>query len=275
MSSRRPGTVIKESWSPIAGDVIVSNWVSWAEILWLAFRFNPIYVMPVTEPQTSATTQSSSPISRTPGRRTGTGSAAVAPAHRSSTPRAQVLGFCRVSLLFILRHTGQGPLLSTKSGYTSLEEIRRGADRPLVIFPECTTSNGRALLRFADIFLEKSVPSKNYNVLVMCIRYDPPTSLAPTLTLSIPTKFNPLAHIFAVASGLKPLTASIRLLAPSEGPSAPTFLASEVISGDVGEDTLSAACAGLIAQLGKFKKVNFGWEDKVAFLDLYRQKSTR
>ncbi|KAG8810878.1 hypothetical protein FRC18_003778, partial [Serendipita sp. 400] len=32
------GSQPQEKWSPKAGDVIVSNWCSWAEILWLAFR---------------------------------------------------------------------------------------------------------------------------------------------------------------------------------------------------------------------------------------------
>jgi len=49
-------------------------------------------------------------------------------------------------------------------------------------------------------------------------------------------------------------------------------MASEVVSGDVGGDTLSAACAGLISQLGKLKKMSLSWEDKVSFLSLYREK---
>jgi hypothetical protein len=49
-------------------------------------------------------------------------------------------------------------------------------------------------------------------------------------------------------------------------------MASEVVSSDVGDDTLTAACSGLISQLGKMKKVNLGWEDKVLFLKLYREK---
>ncbi len=65
---------------------------------------------------------------------------------------------------------------------------------------------------------------------------------------------------------------SIRLLPPAESPSSPLFMASEVVSGDVGGDTLSAACAGLISQLGKLKKMSLSWEDKVSFLSLYREK---
>jgi hypothetical protein len=49
-------------------------------------------------------------------------------------------------------------------------------------------------------------------------------------------------------------------------------MASEVVSGDVGDDILSAACGSLISQLGKLKKMTLSWEDKVLFLKLYREK---
>lgn len=83
---------------------------------------------------------------------------------------------------------------------------------------------------------------------------------------------NPLPHVFSLASTLKPLTMSIRLLPPAESPSSPSFMASEVVSGDVGDDILSAACGSLISQLGKLKKMTLSWEDKVLFLKLYREK---
>lgn len=102
--------------------------------------------------------------------------------------------------------------------------------------------------------------------------YDPPTVLSPTLSHSIPSALNPLFHMFALASTLGPLTMSIRLLPPAESPGSPLFMASEVVSGDVGEDTLSAVCASLISQLGKLKKMSLSWEDKVSFLGLYRKK---
>lgn len=38
------------------------------------------------------------------------------------------------------------------------------------------------------------------------------------------------------------------------------------------DNELTEACAALIAQLGKMKRVGMGWEDKAAFLELYRQK---
>ncbi|KAJ7744537.1 hypothetical protein DFH07DRAFT_978482 [Mycena maculata] len=262
-----------ETWNPRAGDLIVSNWVSWVEILWLAFRFNPIFILPVTEtiiPSLVAT--ASEAITHTPGRRTGTGSANIT-ANRGATVRVPIVGFRQVSLVSALRSTGTTP--GAASGrYQNLEEIRSNATRPLVIFPECTTSNGRALLHFANVFREK-VPVRGYNVFVMCVRYDPPTRFAVTLAHTIPKALNPLSHVFSVATSLAPQAVSIRLLAPSESPSSPLFLASEVLTGSNEADPLADACAALIAQIGKMKRTRMGWEDKVSFLDLFHAKKKR
>lgn len=77
-------------------------------------------------------------------------------------------GFRRVSLLGMLAATGAVP--SLHESCVSLEEIRRDADRPVVVFPECTTSNGRGLLRFANVFKGVEVPVKDFRVFVMCVR---------------------------------------------------------------------------------------------------------
>jgi 1-acyl-sn-glycerol-3-phosphate acyltransferase len=76
-----------------------------------------------------------------------------------------------MSLLGMLRTTGAVPLSSTDaSEYRSFEDIRNTADRPVVVFPECTTSNGRGLLRFAVMFPRLSLPVKDFNIYVMCAR---------------------------------------------------------------------------------------------------------
>jgi len=247
----------------------VSNWASWIEILWLAFRFDPIFVLPViVETAQQHDTHLETP---TTGRRTGTGSAAISHLTKSLAQRVNIAGFFKVSLLQMITCTGRSPLEASRVNHSSLEEIRSSANRPVVVFPECTTSNGRGLLRFAEIFKRYIVPVKGFKVFVVCIRYDPPTLLSPTLSHSIPSSLNPLPHIFSLARTLQPSAMSVRLLSPAESPSSPSFMASEV-SGDVGDDTLSAACSGLISHLGKMKKMKLGWEDKVLFLKLYREK---
>ncbi|KAF8897442.1 hypothetical protein BD779DRAFT_1667422 [Infundibulicybe gibba] len=255
-------------------------------------RFNPIFVLPISDTSTlSMVSQPTTPITKIPGRRTGTGSAAIQPPNRATSSRVPVLGFQEVSLLSMIRQIGQVPPFgpSYPGNYQPLEDIRKKADRPVVVFPECTTSNGRGILRFANIF-QKNIPITSHQVFVMCVRfvihivrrvkiyahdlrYDPPTSFAPTLTHSIPAvSLNPLYHIFTIATSLTIPSISIRLLAPSEGPSSPLFIASDVISGTPGEDQLGESCAVLISQIGKIKRTGMGWEDKASFLDFYRKK---
>ncbi|KAG5716531.1 hypothetical protein E4T56_gene16317 [Termitomyces sp. T112] len=278
---RGRGQSIAEPWNPRAGDIIVSNWVSWIELLWLAIRFNPIFVLPVSEtmPQSTAPVNPSPPIAHTPGRtRTGTKPANVQPPRKADTFPVAILGFQPISLLTIVGLTGQVPPFgymnsSNSKPPLSLESLRKNADRPIVIFPECTTSNGRGLLRFAKVFRQE-VPAKGYQVFVMCVRYDPPASMTPTPTLSIPcSTFNPLPHLFSLASSIVPPTISIRLLAPSESPSSPLFIVSEIITHSAfQDDQLAEVSAVLISQLGKLKRIGMGWEDKARFLNFYRDK---
>ncbi|KAK0490979.1 hypothetical protein IW261DRAFT_1388495 [Armillaria novae-zelandiae] len=261
-----------DQWDPRPGDVIVSNWVSWIEILWLAFRFNPVFVLPVpaSSALTFAPSKQSDPVSRTPGRRTGTGSANVSVSTRAPRERIPIIGFQRLSLLNVLRQCGNVPPYRVGQGLApqSFEAIRSTSDRPIVVFPECTTSNGRGLIRFCDVF-NQNIPVQGWQVFVMCVRYDTPTILSSTLSHSIPARsVNPLSQMFNVATSITPPSVSIRLLAPSESPSSPTFLASDVLIGSY-SDQLSEACAVLIAQLGKMKRTGMGWEDKVNFLEFY------
>ena len=238
--------------------------------------------------------QDSPIVTHTPGRRTGTGSANISsPLKAAPSPPAPILGFRPVSLLSIIRSTGHIPPFSSTpsdSPVATLEQLRKTADRPIVVFPECTTSNGRGLLRFANVFCQNT-PVKGYQLFVMCVRcvlyvsprllittsssrYDPPTSLSPTLTWAIPSTFlNPLPHIFTVASSITLPAISIRLLAPSDSPSSPLFIVSEIIKdSNPADDQLAEVCATLIAQIGKMKRTGMGWEDKVGFLKFYREK---
>ncbi|KAH8830741.1 hypothetical protein DL96DRAFT_1594143 [Flagelloscypha sp. PMI_526] len=264
---------VSESWSPKAGDVIVSNWVSWLELLWFAFRFDPTFVLPVAEGRPKETTEAASPLSNT-GRRTGTGSANVSSGkNRPLSARVPIIGFKKVTLLQMVRWSGR--VLPTidlpNTPVLSLEELSKRSRRPIVVFPECTTSNGRGLLNFASVF-KADVPIKKYNIFIAAIRYDPPTAHSPSGSHSIPGTINPVAHLFSLACAISPPGISIRLLPPSEGPSNPLFLASDVVAHYDGDDQLAETCATLIAQTGKLKRIGLGWEDKSSFLSFYHSK---
>ncbi|KAG6813502.1 hypothetical protein H0H92_010527 [Tricholoma furcatifolium] len=136
-----------------------------------SFRFDPIFVLPVSDKPPMSTNYDAAPISHTPGRRAGTGSANIAAPQKSTSSPISILGFQPVSLFRIITMTGQIPPFGIDNGKTpqSLEQLRQRAARPIVVFPECTTSNGRGLLRFAKVFHEE-VPVKKYQVFVMCVR---------------------------------------------------------------------------------------------------------
>ena len=136
--------------------------------------FNPMFILPVVDTlDIPPPPEKLTPLSRTPGRRTGTGSAAISsPTARTPTQRTPIRGFRRVGLLRMLASTAHLPLVlgATSARPETLEEIRSTSNAPVVVFPECTTSNGRALLRFADVFGGVKLPVMKYTVFIMCVR---------------------------------------------------------------------------------------------------------
>jgi hypothetical protein len=131
--------------------------------------FDPIFVLPVASNPSNAPT-----LASTTGRHTGTGSAAL---KTLSVPPTPLAGFHTVPLLRLLVLTGYTPASYDipTTGARTLEQIRKEAQasgKAVVVFPECTTSNGRGLLRFAKgVFGGESVPVRGYGVWVMCVRY--------------------------------------------------------------------------------------------------------
>lgn len=141
-------------------------------ILLLLRRFDPIFVLPVTDNvEPPHIISAPAPVTHTPGRRTGTGSANVSTPTRAPSKRIPIHSFRRVSMMTLLATVGHVPPYSQHEGVPeSLENIRKDASRPLVVFPECTTSNGRALLRFTDVFKGVKIPVMAYQIFVMCVR---------------------------------------------------------------------------------------------------------
>jgi hypothetical protein len=133
-------------------------------------RFNPVFVLPVPERDLERVdAPEDSAIAYRPGRRTGTGSANITQSTRTLSQRIPIAGFRAVSLWKMITTTGYAPKVENLP-FQTLDDIRRTATRPVVVFPECTTSNGRGLLRFADVFRE-AVPVKGYNLFVVSVRY--------------------------------------------------------------------------------------------------------
>ncbi|KZT50110.1 hypothetical protein CALCODRAFT_488947 [Calocera cornea HHB12733] len=257
-------------WAPKGGDLIICNWVGWVEIVWFAAKYRATLVLPVAAPPAPpAAAAQGSPISST-GRRTGTGSAAISlPPPVSAQPRAPILGFRPVSLLQMLAAVGRAPPFFPRAEHQQgepLEEIRKRAKGPVLVFPECTTTNGRALARFADVFGASTVPPKGYHVWLACVKYEAPTNLRPTLTQPTPATLP--RTLLPLLASLHPQAVHLRQLNPAESPSAQTFLASSYVT-EAARDPLAECAAALVAQLGRMRRTGLGWEDKVAFLEFW------
>lgn len=107
-------------------------------------RYNPTFLLPIFAPIETAT-----PSKPSTGRHTGTGSAALS----TSLPSPPLLGYLPVPLASVLARTGSLPEehpTAPRGMYKTLKDARRRERGPVVLFPEGTTGNGRALLKFAE-----------------------------------------------------------------------------------------------------------------------------
>ncbi|KAG0664791.1 hypothetical protein C6P46_000928 [Rhodotorula mucilaginosa] len=219
----------KVPFDPKKGDIIIANSSSYIDLLFLVFRYNATLTLPITSGAASATS-------------------------------AQIVGWRRVSLLRALFASGTLPQQATTS--ETLTELVANADGPVVIFPECTTSNNRAVLKFGDFAPTAAGEVKSARIFMLAFRYSPPTSFAPSLTHPIPTVAAPwlpipLAHIYALTSRFVPYTLTIRRLHPSESPKQLDW----------------SAMAETLAATARLKRVGaLGWKEKAAFLEFRKLK---
>lgn len=279
--------------NPQKGDIILSNFSSWLDIVYAAVNFNPIFLLPVVAPSTKKPSPSASSAKPSPARRRNAGAsvvtdanergAAAAAAGTSDQNEKRLLGFEKVSLWKAIANAGNAPLVygQDATGYQDLAQLTKNAQGPLMVFPELTTSNNRGLLRMAPIFppswrdlykvtgalrMGKGQPE----LFVMSIKHDPPTTLTTSTTHSVPSRaLNPLPHLwslcasFSFAKGFQ-----VRQLDPAESPTSGSYAADSAAGSSKSEDALAEAAGNLISGLARLKRTGLGWEDKEVFLDL-------
>ncbi|TXT08814.1 hypothetical protein VHUM_02942 [Vanrija humicola] len=265
-AKRARGGVAQTAGAPRKGDLIIANWTSYVDVLFYAFRHNPTFLVPVfAAPAASGETF---------GRATGTGSASIL--LPSSSARCD--GYEAVSALSLLARTGAlPPTTGSTQGtvFKTLADARKAAPGPVLLFPEATTSNGRAVLRFGEGVLAEEV-GKDGIVWIKFTRHAAPTTLLPTATCPIPAV---AAHAFAFAATLPlPRSMAVRTLHPSAAPSSPSFLPSEVLASQPGglaaakddKAVWREACGIVLAETGRVRRVpGMGWAEKTSFLEYY------
>ncbi|WVO15244.1 hypothetical protein L204_102898 [Cryptococcus depauperatus] len=266
--------------APRKGDLILANWTGYVELLFLAFRHNPTFLLPIFGNDVSQETQKT-------GRHTGTGSANIG----SVLIQPRLIGYKPYSLGSLLMRTGALPDqcdIPQNDLYKTLREARRKENRPIVLFPESTTSNGRAILRFGEgVLAEGDVGVGDGGIIwIKFFKHSSPTAFSPSATCPLP---KPLKHLLLSQLYTPTLwphrSLHIRTLHPAASPSSPSFLPGEILNTQPGgldaagkdhRNVWREACAVTLAETGRVRRVKgMGWLEKKAFLEYWTRGGQR
>ncbi|CAG8570638.1 8678_t:CDS:10 [Diversispora eburnea] len=233
---RGRGNSFKTREKPIkSGDIIVCNYTSYVDLLYLAFRFDPVFT------QIYSQTNKLRPI----------------------------------SLWTALKLTGSYPELVSPIGTKTFSlhelmiEAKNNSWGPIVIFPEGTTSNGRALLKFIPIFKDYSFPIKNFSINIITFRYEY-ENFSPTFTVG-----SKLWHLMRLCSQFGN-SLHVRIIAPQDSPSSSSYTVQNVQTSAASkpEDTVGFQIQHVMGMLCRLRKTNLGVSDKITFLDYYLERKS-
>ncbi|KAG0234971.1 hypothetical protein BGX31_004396 [Mortierella sp. GBA43] len=226
-----------------SGDLIVCNWSSYIDILYLAFRYDPVFTQIYSE----------------------------------------TLTVRKVSFWEALRLSGSYPELSPPAGVETLplldfvKAMHKKGTGPVVIFPEGTTTNNRAILKFVPIFKDCAVPETSINIRIIALKYDY-QKFAPTFTVGLGASYR-LGHLFRTCAQFYNKL-SVKSLAQDESPSNAHFSALDGLSSTpsgaavgtidpVEEDPLGGVIINLMGRVTRFRKLGLNVKDKADFLDYF------
>ncbi|KAL9550924.1 hypothetical protein MBANPS3_004498 [Mucor bainieri] len=218
------------------GDVIVANWTSYIDILYLASRFNPVFTQVFLE-----------------------------------TNKIKI-----ISLWEAIRLVGKIPESKPSSEDTvyTVQELsqkaRKGKWGPLVVFAEGTTTNGRALLKFAPVFEDYKVDQKDGSFQIIAFKYEY-GNMPPTYTVG-----NQFYHFFKLCSQFHN-TLIVKSLAQGEAPCSSQFTTDATINTTSSSDPVGELLISSLGNVSKLRKTNLSMSDKRDFILYYesRQKGKK
>ncbi|KAG0045992.1 hypothetical protein BGZ83_008808 [Gryganskiella cystojenkinii] len=226
------------------GELIISNWSSYIDVLYLAFRYDPVFTQIYSDTLT------------------------VRP----------------ISLMEALKLSGSYPELSPPAGVETLPLLefvkaqhKRNPGQPVVVFPEGTTTNNRAILKFVPIFKDCAVPETSIDIKILALKYDY-HKFAPTFTVGLTNAYY-WGHLFRTCAQFYNRM-SVKILNPEESPSNSNFstmdgLASTPANAAAGvvepveEDVLGGVIMNLMGRLTRYRKLGLNVKDKADFLDYF------
>ncbi|KAI9478536.1 MAG: hypothetical protein EXX96DRAFT_571287 [Benjaminiella poitrasii] len=213
------------------GDVIVTNWTSYIDVLYLAFRFDPVFTQVYTD-----------------------------------TDKVRVISLWEAICL-----AGKVPESKPSSGALlySVEELSLKAKKnnrgPVVVFAEGTTTNGRALLKFAPIFSKDYKSLSRFHIMAFKYEYG---NMPPTFTVG-----NQFFHFFKICSQFHN-TLIVKSLAKDElklkGEEEEKDTLHNQSNDPVGDLLLSS-----LGNVSKLRKTNLSLTDKRDFLIYYESRTKK
>ncbi|KAI8603957.1 hypothetical protein EDD21DRAFT_367656 [Dissophora ornata] len=231
-----------------SGDLIVCNWSSYIDVLYLAFRYDPVFTQ--IYPST--------------------------------------LTVRKISFWEALRLSGSYPEMSPPEGVETMpllefvKAMHKTGAGPVVIFPEGTTTNNRAILKFVPIFKDCSLPETSINISILALKYDY-HKFAPTFTVRLDNSYF-FGHLFRTCAQFYN-TLTVKSLTREESPSNAHFSALDGLSSTpsgaamgavepVEDDPLGGVIINLMGRLTRFRKLGLNVQDKADFLEYYIQRNS-
>ncbi|KAL0090755.1 hypothetical protein J3Q64DRAFT_1013733 [Phycomyces blakesleeanus] len=231
----------KPQFNVCSGDIVVSNWTSYIDILYLACRWDPVFTQ-------------------------------IFPVENK---------VCRVSLWQAIRLCGSTPIMSAadagvdKKDLWTLKELAKKAKEqhwgPVIVFPEGTPSNGRALLQFSPIFKDFKSTDRGIAIHGMAFKYEY-SNLPPSYTVG-----NMFFHYASICSQfynymtIKQLSDEDTPCSASKGSLSGIPQSADFSSFAASDDWVGSQLISSLSTMARLRKTHLGMEDKRAFMNYYNQ----
>ncbi|KAI9490637.1 hypothetical protein BDB00DRAFT_875101 [Zychaea mexicana] len=239
-SRRNTSNNANQTGSVKSGDIIVANWTSYIDVIYLAYAYGPVFTQVYPQGQV----------------------------RRISFWKA--LRLCTKMPASMQEETG--PVCSVRD---LAQQAKANGWGPVVVFPEGTTSNGRALLKFAPVFKTFQPSERDGRFHVLSFRYEY-RNLPPTYTVG-----NQFWHFCKLCSQFYN-TLSVKRLASDDVPCNPAMTSSQeaadlasLAGKEIADDLVGGQLTVCLGNMSRLRKTNLSMNDKRDFLEYYHSRDKK